>query len=414
MRQVYSFASDLDRTRTNIPPFSSPRRTPTMTTYRTISLVAAILVLAVASPSLAQRSPAKPAPKKAAPESKPVPFDTMSSTVTKQMFSSARAVIDKHTVRERGQYETTEEFRARQRAVVDGTVYAVPFTGACAPEFEYDADAGKMSVSVSRSGIYRVFDSTGGYIPSTCWDVDKGSYAASNAFGARTVVDESEYRSLGFQVNENVGSLERISWALPRDRARTLHPHLAAFLVVRPSLPATGKLVEAARSGISATFDRPSSSSLFSTALHSDLLALWVYDRRTGEVATKFNLLGRPEVSPASRLSNMSDAVYDASNVGIAASISDTSRREMGRLLDAAYPQSLRDAGTEGQAVVRFIVDPDGTVRRNSVEVRSATHPEFKDASVQVMLGMRFNPARVGDKKVPMLLELPLTWRIPR
>ena len=63
---------------------------------------------------------------------------------------------------------------------------------------------------------------------------------------------------------------------------------------------------------------------------------------------------------------------------------------------------------------MQFVVMEDGRVDPNSIKVITATHPEFGDASAKVLLEMQFNPARVGDKKVPMSVQLPLTWKGPR
>jgi TonB family protein len=94
--------------------------------------------------------------------------------------------------------------------------------------------------------------------------------------------------------------------------------------------------------------------------------------------------------------------------------MADFSRTEMEKLIELYYPPRLRLERIEGNAVVEFIAGPNGTVWANSVKVVSATHPALGDASVQVILRMHFNPAKVGDQNVPMLLQLPVTWKLSR
>ena len=104
--------------------------------------------------------------------------------------------------------------------------------------------------------------------------------------------------------------------------------------------------------------------------------------------------------------------VYDASNVDVAASISDASRRELERLLEGNYPPLLRDSGVEGRSIMQFVVMEDGRVDPNSIKVITSTHEQFGVASGMVLERARFNPARVGDRKVRMLLQLPITWKL--
>ncbi len=70
-----------------------------------------------------------------------------------------------------------------------------------------------------------------------------------------------------------------------------------------------------------------------------------------------------------------------------------------------AYPRELMAKGIEGYAAMRFVVDSAGTVDLSSVRVLDYTHPEFVTAVRQAMPGMRFTPARLGDKPVRQLAE---------
>lgn len=85
--------------------------------------------------------------------------------------------------------------------------------------------------------------------------------------------------------------------------------------------------------------------------------------------------------------------------------------REVARLLDRNYPRSLAEQGVAGQVMLELIVDVNGRVRPGSVRVISATDPQFSDASVRIAERLRFTPARVGDRAVPVLVTLPIDWK---
>lgn len=106
--------------------------------------------------------------------------------------------------------------------------------------------------------------------------------------------------------------------------------------------------------------------------------------------------------------------VYSAEQVSSAAGLTDASRRELARLLERNYPPLLRDSGVEGQAVMQFVVLEDGRVDPASVKVIDASHEQFGTASAKVLERAKFNPARVGSRKVRMLLQLPIGWKLAR
>jgi len=69
------------------------------------------------------------------------------------------------------------------------------------------------------------------------------------------------------------------------------------------------------------------------------------------------------------------------------------------------YPKSLIQAGIEGYAAMRFVVDSSGRVEMATVRVLEATHPEFAIAVRSAMPGMKFAPARIGNRPVRQLAE---------
>lgn len=70
-----------------------------------------------------------------------------------------------------------------------------------------------------------------------------------------------------------------------------------------------------------------------------------------------------------------------------------------------AYPRHLMANGVEGYAAMRFVVDTLGRIEVGSVRVLDATHPEFAAAVRAAMPGMKFTPARMGNRPVRQLAE---------
>lgn len=130
-------------------------------------------------------------------------------------------------------------------------------------------------------------------------------------------------------------------------------------------------------------------------------------------MATTEKVKAAPPAPPAEKVDS-SIFVYDAGTVGTAASLSESGRRDLARLLERSYPPLLRESGVTGQAVMQFVVNEDGRVEGSTIKVISATHDAFGDASGDVLRQARFTPARVGSRKVRMMLQLPISWSVSR
>lgn len=79
-----------------------------------------------------------------------------------------------------------------------------------------------------------------------------------------------------------------------------------------------------------------------------------------------------------------------------------------------AYPRSMMDAGIDGSATMRFVVDSLGRIDMATVLVLGATRPEFAAAVMQAMPMMRFRPARMGTIAVRQLAEQKFRFEIQR
>jgi TonB family protein len=77
--------------------------------------------------------------------------------------------------------------------------------------------------------------------------------------------------------------------------------------------------------------------------------------------------------------------------------------------LRAGYPVHLRESGVGGTVQVAFVVRPDG----QPADIRVLTTPDsaFDVPSVQAVSLLRFSPAQLGGRPVPVRVEQPITWR---
>jgi TonB family protein len=103
---------------------------------------------------------------------------------------------------------------------------------------------------------------------------------------------------------------------------------------------------------------------------------------------------------------------FSANLVDRKASLSNQS--QVVRVMQRLYPNDLKASWTEGSVRVQFVVTADGRVDMSTVQVLSATHPQFTDATVQALKDFRFTPARKGNHNVRMLTMLPIEWKLQR
>jgi periplasmic protein TonB len=78
------------------------------------------------------------------------------------------------------------------------------------------------------------------------------------------------------------------------------------------------------------------------------------------------------------------------------------------------YPDILRQAGVEGEALVSFVVDSTGRADISTYKVIRTTHELFATAVKNALPRMRFIPAEVGDKKVRQLVQQPFSFAITK
>jgi TonB family protein len=74
------------------------------------------------------------------------------------------------------------------------------------------------------------------------------------------------------------------------------------------------------------------------------------------------------------------------------------------------YPDALREAKVEGEVVVRFVVDANGSVDMSTVKVLRSTDPQFTAAMRESLATWRFTPAEANGRRVKQQLEIPFQF----
>ncbi len=78
------------------------------------------------------------------------------------------------------------------------------------------------------------------------------------------------------------------------------------------------------------------------------------------------------------------------------------------------YPDSLRAAGVEGEVLVQFVVNADGTPDLSSFKVLRATHPDFVIAVKEALPGTAWSAARVKGRAVRQLIQQPYSFSLAK
>jgi TonB family protein len=82
--------------------------------------------------------------------------------------------------------------------------------------------------------------------------------------------------------------------------------------------------------------------------------------------------------------------------------------------LPPRYPTELRANGVEGSVIAKFVVDTAGRIEEGTVEILKADHGEFATAVRKSLPLMEFHPARVGERPVRQLVQMPFHFSVSR
>lgn len=84
-------------------------------------------------------------------------------------------------------------------------------------------------------------------------------------------------------------------------------------------------------------------------------------------------------------------------------------REEVARALVAEYPPVLREAGIGGTALLYFYIDEEGRVRELRIHESSGFAP-LDQAALRVGAAFRFSPAMNREERVPVWIQIPVTF----
>ena len=79
--------------------------------------------------------------------------------------------------------------------------------------------------------------------------------------------------------------------------------------------------------------------------------------------------------------------------------------------INAQYPRSALRSGTQGEVVIEFIINPDGTVREAKI-ISAKPRGVFERAAISAALKWKFKPKIVDGKPVPQTGRQPFTFSL--
>lgn len=85
-------------------------------------------------------------------------------------------------------------------------------------------------------------------------------------------------------------------------------------------------------------------------------------------------------------------------------------RQALLRYLERNYPPTLRDAGISGRVVLWVFINESGQVENTRV-VETSGYPAFDQVAQDAVRNVRFSPAMNRDQRVPVWIQLPVTYQ---
>ena len=94
------------------------------------------------------------------------------------------------------------------------------------------------------------------------------------------------------------------------------------------------------------------------------------------------------------------------------ANVVDRLPRIIGNAAPPRYPDLLRQTGSIGQVVVRFVVDTLGRAELGDLVVVESTHQLFASAVKSALLAYRFTPGEAAGRKVRTMVQIPFSFTL--
>ena len=96
------------------------------------------------------------------------------------------------------------------------------------------------------------------------------------------------------------------------------------------------------------------------------------------------------------------------------AGVVDRVPRILGNAAPPRYPDLMRQNGSSGQVLVRFVVDTLGRAELGDLVVVEATHPLFASAVKSALLAYHFTPGEAAGRKVRTMVQMPFTFTLAK
>ena len=106
----------------------------------------------------------------------------------------------------------------------------------------------------------------------------------------------------------------------------------------------------------------------------------------------------------------VTEGTFDLSAVEVPPRLSN--QAQASRVAEEAFRKAVGPEGGRGSVTLRFVVNSDGTTSGAIVLVPTG-NPGLDEAALTALRAMRFTPARIRRKTVPVVVELPFSYDVP-
>lgn len=214
-------------------------------------------------------------------------FDLAATSLPRMFMGNSPSNLHQALLRgkpsEKGEFETTAQFEARQaafseRPLLERLTSQDPIAISISPpprqfdiSLKYDADAARMMLQLSKAYFPRECS-----LPLQSNSRKTGSYIGANAFGAKIKVTKHEVDYLCLTGADDT----KVDFPLARDKDERVKATLRVLLVGQLVPPYASQ----AENYSSATISSPEEVMYRTYVLHMNVEQVWVYDWMTGEV----------------------------------------------------------------------------------------------------------------------------------
>ncbi len=155
---------------------------------------------------------------------------------------------------------------------------------------------------------------------------------------------------------------------------------------------------------LSAQNKRLAQTAVEAASFHDDDVTLAILRRQVGDLEAKAGAEAAAARTKAARKADLDagQPVFDISKLDQRPAATQQVRPE--------YPQEMRQAGAQGEALVDFVVGSDGTVY-NAYAARF-TDAAFAEAAVKAVSQWTFKPGQVGGQNVYTHMQVPIVFKL--